>query len=132
MRWHDDFDEFFERILKRMLEDIKTMSKYMSISERYWHIPEYNIEDAGDHYLIQVYLPGVNKEDIDLEADENNIYIKVEKKEEEKEKRGFSSRYYGIQMAIQLPQKIDLDKLEVQYNNGMLEIKAYKKEYSGK
>ena len=45
-----------------------------------------NVEDAGDKYVVSAELPGVKREDIDVELNEGRLSVSVEKKETEEEK----------------------------------------------
>lgn len=45
-----------------------------------------DVEDAGDTYLITAELPGVKKEEIDVELNEGRLSISVEKHESEEHK----------------------------------------------
>ena len=45
-----------------------------------------NVEDAGDSYVVTAELPGVKKEDVDVELNEGRLSISVDKKESDEEK----------------------------------------------
>ena len=45
-----------------------------------------DVEDAGDKYVIAAELPGVNREQIDVELNEGRLSISVDKKETEEHK----------------------------------------------
>ena len=45
-----------------------------------------NVEDAGEAYVITAELPGVKRDDIDVELNEGRLSISVEKKETDEEK----------------------------------------------
>lgn len=45
-----------------------------------------NVEDTGDAYLLTAELPGVKREQIDVELNEGRLSISVEKTEREEEK----------------------------------------------
>ncbi|HIU23669.1 Hsp20/alpha crystallin family protein [Olsenella sp. Marseille-QA0557] len=45
-----------------------------------------DVEDAGDNYVISAHLPGVTKDEIDVELNEGRLSISVDKKETEEEK----------------------------------------------
>ncbi len=45
-----------------------------------------NVEDAGDRYVITAELPGVKREEIDVELNEGRLSISVDKKEGDEEK----------------------------------------------
>ena len=45
-----------------------------------------NVEDAGDKYVVSAELPGVKREEIDVELNEGRLSISVDKKETDEEK----------------------------------------------
>ena len=45
-----------------------------------------DVEDAGDHYAISAELPGVTKDQVDVELNEGRLSISVDKKESSEEK----------------------------------------------
>ena len=45
-----------------------------------------DIQDKGDHYLLEADLPGMKKEDIAIDIDGDNLTIKAERRNEHEEK----------------------------------------------
>ena len=45
-----------------------------------------NVEDAGDRYVVTAELPGVKREEIDVELNEGRLSVSVDKKESDEEK----------------------------------------------
>lgn len=45
-----------------------------------------NVEDAGDKYVVTAELPGVKREEIDVELNEGRLSISIDKKETDEEK----------------------------------------------
>ena len=45
-----------------------------------------DVEDAGDAYVVNAYLAGVNRDEIDVELNEGRLSISVEKTETEEHK----------------------------------------------
>ncbi len=45
-----------------------------------------NVEDTGDAYIVSAELPGVKRDEIDVELNEGRLSITVDKKESEEEK----------------------------------------------
>lgn len=45
-----------------------------------------NVEDAGTSYVVTAELPGVKREEIDVELNEGRLSVAVEKKESDEEK----------------------------------------------
>ena len=84
-------------------------------------------------YRVKAEIPGVNKEDIKVSIDGNEVSISAEVKREKEEKKGEtvvrSERYYGSQFrAFTLQQTIDEGKAEAKYEDGVLELTLPKKE----
>ncbi|RRF97659.1 MAG: Hsp20/alpha crystallin family protein [Coriobacteriaceae bacterium] len=46
-----------------------------------------DVEDAGDHYAVTAHLPGVKKDEVDVELNEGRLSISVDHKESD-ENRG--------------------------------------------
>lgn len=45
-----------------------------------------NVEDADDKYVVTAHLPGVKRDEIDVELNEGRLSISVDKKESDEEK----------------------------------------------
>ncbi|MFC4271401.1 Hsp20 family protein [Sneathiella chungangensis] len=81
-------------------------------------------------YDISMELPGVKEKDIEISLDDNVLTIKGEK-HSEKEKKGktfyFSERAYGsFERTFRLPANVDSNKIEADFEDGVLRIKMPK------
>src|SRR4030095_623960 len=90
-----------------------------------------NIRETNDAYLLDVVAPGFEKNDFSLNLDKNILTISVEKKNEvknesEKEIRNEYS-YRTFQRVFTLDEKIDGQKIEAKYVNGVLTLNLPKK-----
>jgi HSP20 family protein len=96
-----------------------------------WH-PFVDIYDEGTEMVLKAELPGMKKEDIHIEVQNNVLTLRGEKKREEKvEKEGFfrSERLYGsFSRSFTLPTTVDAEKIEASYVNGILTVKLPKVE----
>jgi HSP20 family protein len=94
--------------------------------------PAVDIVDEKDQIKVKADLPGMKKEDIDINLDNDILTIKGEKKEEKEIKeKDFvrSERYYGaFHRAFTLPATVDSSKVNASYKDGVLEITLPKKE----
>ncbi len=96
-----------------------------------WHA-FVDIYDEGTEIVLKAELPGMKKEDIHIEVQNNVLTLRGEKKREEKvEKEGFfrSERSYGaFSRSFTLPATVDAAKIEANYVNGVLRLKLPKVE----
>jgi HSP20 family protein len=93
-------------------------------------IPVVNTREADDAYYIEVELPGVKKEDINIDVNEDTLTISGERKvkEEHKEDNFYKveSVYGKFERSFSLPEDVDTNKIEATSKNGVLEIKIPK------
>ena len=88
--------------------------------------PQTEVFQRGNELTVRADLPGLTRDDITVDLDDNQIIIRGERKEEhDTDESGFyrSERSYGsFYRAIPLPDGIDADKAKADFNNGVLEI----------
>jgi HSP20 family protein len=97
------------------------------------HLPFANLARKGsDHFVIEVDLPGVNKEDIDVEIEENLLTVRaVRKMKSEVTKEDYylmESNFGMISRTFVLPDGIDTSKIDAVYRDGRLRITLEKEE----
>ncbi len=120
-RFFEDFDKFWELMPFRFRE----------IEEHEW-IPEVDVYETDKNFVMKANLPGVKKEDIEIDLKENLLTIKAEKKFEETVKREDFVRVekgYGTYMrTFTVSDNMDLDHIKAEYKDGILELNIPKKE----
>lgn len=113
------FDDFFTPTL---MEDFFEPSTYGSLSADIW-------EEKNDVF-VKMAMPGVKKEDIKITINDDNICItgetKVEEKENSDKKYYFRSMENFFEQSFNLPTKIDSDKVEAEFKDGVLQVKLPK------
>ena len=73
---------------------------------------------------VRVDLPGVRPDDIDLTIDRDVLTVEVERKAPEDTEAIVSERAYGtVTRRLYLGESLDADKLEADYDNGVLTIR---------
>ena len=72
--------------------------------------------EEGDEIVVLAELPGVAKEDINLNVSENALEIKVD---------AAKRKYYKL---LELPKPVLTDHVKTSYKNGVLEVRLKKKE----
>lgn len=76
--------------------------------------PLVDVQETDDEVQVTAEVPGVKKEEIDLEVTGNTLIIKVE---------GKDRKYYK---EVELPAEVDPDSAKASYNNGVLDIQLKK------
>lgn len=78
------------------------------------YVPFCDINENEEHYLMAVDLPGVKKEDIKIEMNENMLSISGERK--------LNSAVRTFNRRFNLPNTVDANKIEAQFEDGVLKL----------
>eukprot|EP01027_Heterolobosea_sp_BB2_P001601 GEZU01002407.1.p1 GENE.GEZU01002407.1~~GEZU01002407.1.p1 ORF type:complete len:264 (-),score=90.12 GEZU01002407.1:163-954(-) len=89
-------------------------------------VPNWAVSETDNQYIIRCELPGVSKNDINIELDRNHLRISGEKKlekSEENERFFTEERSYGyFERRLPLPPGIDPQQIQATYDSGMLTV----------
>ena len=95
-----------------------------------WFAPRSEASALEDYYEINVELPGVKAEDVDITTQDNNLLVRGEKRSERTETGQsfyFSEREYGtFQRTFRLPPDADGNKIDAQFSDGVLRLRIAK------
>jgi HSP20 family protein len=91
-------------------------------------------DDKG--YTVHADIPGVKKEDIQVDVDGNVVSLRAESKQEKEEKQGektiYSERQYGmVSRSFSLPTEVDEKGAKAEYKDGVLNLMLPKKANGG-
>lgn len=96
-----------------------------------WFAPRSDASAWDEGYEINIELPGVKPEDVDVTLDGDSLTIRGEKRSEREESGRsyfFSEREYGaFQRTFRLPPEADKDNILADYSDGILNLKIAKK-----
>lgn len=86
-----------------------------------------DFRETKDNYQVLVNVPGVKKENIDVDLEQQILTISVEKEVEgsskDDEKVHWQERYYGkVARTVKVPDDVDVSKITAKQENGVLEI----------
>lgn len=88
--------------------------------------PRIEVCERGDKLVIQADLPGVRKEDVTVQIEQDQVIIQGERKQESsREEQGYyhTERSYGsFYRSIPLPEGIDGEQARASFRDGVLEI----------
>lgn len=89
-------------------------------------IPAVDLIDAGDNYTLDVVLPGLDAENINIEASRKSITISGERtavETDDKQQVLRRERRYGsFRRVVNLPVAIEHEQVRADYNNGILTV----------
>ena len=96
-----------------------------------WY-PPVDILESKDSYLVRAELPGMKKEDFNLEVKDGTLTVSGERKSEEP---GSGVEYRRVERvtgkfvrSFSLPQTVKHDGIQATYRDGILEIRVPKAE----
>ncbi len=121
----------FRNLIENFFEsDFSSLeSTFRSISGT---IPSANIKEREDGFEIELAAPGLKKEDIKINLDNNVLTISSEQKEEKTEEQNNYTRrefnYSSFSRSFYLPESADADKVSAEYKDGLVSIAIPKKE----
>jgi HSP20 family protein len=88
--------------------------------------PSVDISETKDDFVVKAELPGLEAKDVNVSISGNVLTIKGEKKAEEEEKDEHYhrvERYSGsFQRVFQLPSGVKADKVEANFDKGVLKV----------
>jgi HSP20 family protein len=89
--------------------------------------PAVDIKENDNEIRLDLELPGMRPEDVEITAENGVLTVRGEKQEERKE--GDDNRYQVIERVygtflrtFQLPQGVDADQIKAEFNNGVLSL----------
>jgi HSP20 family protein len=114
----DLFKGFWVRPMRFDLEGMQGMQQLQM---------KIDVKKSDGAYTVSADLPGVKKEDIQVNVDGNVVSISAEVKKESEEKKGEqvlrSERYYGkVERSFALDSDIDESKVDAKYEEGVLKL----------
>ena len=122
-RLSDDMERIFEdtwgaRQFPRLLRGLE-------LAETRW-TPDIEAFERKGEFVVRADLPGMTKDNVTVEVQDNQLIIKGERKEEKEQKeKGYYAceRSYGsFYRALPLPEGLKADEAKATFKDGVLEI----------
>ncbi len=91
-----------------------------------------DVKEDEKAYTVRADIPGVKKEDIQVDVDANAVTVRAEVKQEKEEKKDekviYSERTYGmVSRSFSLPAEVDASGAKAEYKDGVLNLVLPKK-----
>jgi len=86
--------------------------------------PDVNVIEYNERFELHMALPGVTKEEIILNIEENVLTISMERKEIKDEVQYLKKEFFinGFKRAFNIPDEVNQDKIEASQSNGVLTV----------
>jgi len=90
------------------------------------------VEEGDKSFTVRAEIPGVRKDDIQIDVSGDQVSIRAEVKKEKEEKKGekiiHSERSYGmVSRRFTLPADVDAEGTKAEYKDGVLSVTLPKK-----
>ena len=91
-----------------------------------------DVKEDDKSFTVKADIPGVKKEDIQVDIDDDRVSLRAEVKHEKEEKKGekvvCSERSYGmVSRSFSLPDGVDVKGAKAEYKDGVLSLTLPKK-----
>lgn len=124
-RW----DPYREMMVLRNSMD-RVVDRELALAPNSWKSFKWSVAldvvESEDEYLVKASLPGINPEDLEITFEDNRLTIKGESKEEEEiDEARFhlrERRFGRFTRSIKLPSGIESEKIEANYDKGVLKL----------
>ncbi len=99
-------------------------------------VPGIDISETDEQFLITAEIPGVKKEDIDINLENGQLTISGQRSfKDEEEGKTFhrvETKFGSFRRSFRLPDNIDEDSIDASYKNGLLNVSINKTESAKK
>ena len=88
--------------------------------------PNYKIKESQENYYLYLNIPGIDKQDINLNVDNNALIIKTNRKKNKKNHSYYGATLDNYYKSFDIPDNVEIDKTKATSKNGILTIKIPK------
>jgi len=129
--WKETFSSTFKQLVEKGKE-LQQVTEQLFTSPIVRDFPKMDIVEGTNELFVVLELPGMTKDDFQLEIGSGMIFLRGEKKNPLQNKAGgihiLECSYGKFERNISLPCKIVEDKVEAEFKNGVLTISLIKAE----
>jgi len=110
-------------LLNTLMQTLDPVREETAISA---FVPRVNTREGEYAYHVELDLPGIKKEDIEITTEDNVLTISGERKMKEEVKEDdyykVESTYGKFSRSFTLPEKIDVENIHAESKDGVLEV----------
>ena len=121
------FPRLFDRLFNELLGLVPPSA---AESAALGFLPNCDVDERDDAYVLSFDLPGMRKEDLDIELAGNTLTVSGERSEESDEGKGRRRHWERVQgkfvRSFTLPETVDVENAHAEYRDGVLRIEVPK------
>lgn len=95
-------------------------------------VPAANIKETPDEFIVELAVPGLKKEDFNVQVEDNILRISASKQSETTDEKTTVHRrefsFHSFERSFRLPKSADGDKITASYTDGVLHLNIPKRE----
>jgi len=116
------FDDFFEEPSSFMPSFFRPIRGLFPRGEEIEFEPPCDVTETDSHFFLNFDLPGVKKDEVKIDLRENQLCLCGERRSEHKGALSRERSYGSFARIFTLPQNVDINKIEANFENGVLQI----------
>jgi len=128
-KWKEQADRYFDDLQRRWTE-LTHMSPFDAFKSPGGFLlnPEVDISESEDKLVVKVELPGMDKDEINVEVADNMLTISGQKTEDKENEYAVRERRFGsFRRSFTLPEDAIAGKMDAAFDKGVLTITVAKK-----
>lgn len=136
----EDFEHWMERFLddmwRRPFPSLFGRDRWLPIRPSSIRVPSLDVYEEKDTVVVKAELPGMKKEEVEVNLAGETLTIKGEKKEDKEVKEDDYYRrersYGSFLRTVALPCEVKSDEIKASFKDGVLEVRMPKTEEAKK
>ena len=129
-------EHFMEDMWRRPFPSLFGRDRWLPIRQLSIRMPSLDVFEEKDSVVVKAELPGMKKEDVEVNLSGEHLTIKGEKKEDKEVKEDDYYRrersYGSFLRTVALPCEVKSDEIKASFKDGVLEIRMPKTEEAKK
>ncbi|HVN79722.1 MAG TPA: Hsp20/alpha crystallin family protein [Terriglobia bacterium] len=131
-RWEQDLERMFDDVWYRPFWGLRGPGRRLAARTAFTMMPLLDVYEEKEDVVVKAELPGLSRDDIDVNLTGSTLTIRGEKKKEEdlhEDDYYYCERSHGsFSRSIELPAEVKADQIKATFKDGILQIRFPKTE----
>jgi len=124
--WKDQEMKKLRRDMDRLFDRMWSGFGFSALPAEFAQVPRMEITEADDALTLEAEIQGMKPEDLEISVTADSLTIQGRKTEESRDESGerkrVERRYGSFSRTVRLPCKVNAERVEATYGNGVLKI----------